>query len=431
MNPSLALADASFVFSHDAATGYIRPNTLSPDGLTWSYTKTQKGGFYQQLQDGARALDLRPKLLYNGTVVFHHGKITIHTISFEDALVEVIQWCQENPTEIVLLLTSHYSFGTAQTYYNTDYDDDGGGYYLTDDDNEANDENDDQSGDKYDSMVSALSRIYSQLGILYLSCQDVYGWTVETIMEQAALSSGGVLLALDGQNSYPGGQCAKSNYIETEMVTCWTNATTSCKTSDVPYRQLKDYVLKSANSPATDSNQQLGPPSNLYRYPLFQIQALWQVSVQSAAIGIAHFSNILADDKESKLHAKLVTLIHSESMPYSISLFTMDNVALHGNAITSVLRNRCGQSILGSSVPCGPDLPAPRLHYVHVEPKAIVTFLLSLYLVALVFFFFRKRPQSLSVIHNSCSRAYRTLMPFHGGSKEESLILQEPRSTII
>ena len=424
LNPNLALAEASFVFSHDAATGYIKPNTLTPDGLTYSYTKTQKGTFYQQLQDGARALDLRPKLLYNGTVVFHHGKITVQSVSFAEALSHVIQWCQENPTEIVFLLTGHYSFGRAPSSNANDKDDD-----VFDDDNALYD-----SSDRNAAMVQALQEIYSESGVLYVSCEDVYGWSIETVLEQASLPSGGVLLALDGQNTYPGRSCAKSNYIESEIVTCWTNGT-SCKTSDQQYQRLENYILQSANNPATDDSSQLGPPNNLYRYPLNQIQALWQVSVQSAAIGLAHFSTILADDHDSRLHKKLVSLIHEERMPVSISLFTIDNVALHGNAITSVLRNRCGQSIV-TDVPCGPDLPPPRLDYFHLEARTVLPVLLSVYLVALLVNFIRKHPYFVErLLRQGMSRmsksgSWGTWSSSSSRGKNEALILKHPEKTL-
>ena len=391
MNPDLELSEASFVFAHDAATGYIQRNHLIPDGLTWTYTKTQVGSLYQQLQDGARALDLRPKLWRNGTVVFHHGAITV-PVNFETALADVLRWCQENPTEIVLLLTGHYSFGTAQHQMSSNDD-------MVDIYDEVYDDDDDamyDQSDKNAAMVTALQTIYDKNGVLYLSCGDVYGWTIETVQEQASLATGGFVLALDGQGSYPGASCFKDNWVENELVTCWTNGT-SCKTSDLPYERLEDYVLQSANNAATDESKTLGPPSNLYRYPLNEIQAIWQVTVQSAAIGLAHFSNILADNQASQLHVKLVDLIHRESMPGSISLLAVDNVALHGNALTSVLRNRCGQSIL-TDIPCGPDLAPPRLHYWHVETRVVFSLLLGLYVTILTVVFFRKRPHLLRAL---------------------------------
>ena len=427
MNPALPLAQASFVLAHDAATGYILKNHLTPDGVTWSYTKTQNGNLYSQLQDGARALDLRPKLLYNGTLVFHHGVITV-PINFETALSDVVRWCQENPEEIVLLLTSHYKFGKAHSsstsnddnVYNDDDDDD----EVKDDDDNINDQSDQNSV-----MVNALQKIYDKYGVTYLSCADVYEWTIETVQEQATLPNGGILLALDGKDVYPGRFCGKDNYIESHLVTCWTNGT-SCKTSNLPWEALQEYILESANNPQTDNSNQLGPPSNLYRYPLNEIQALWQVTTASATIGLAHFSNILADDQASQLHEKLVHLIYQENMPGSISLLAVDNVALHGNALTSVLRNRCGQSILEH--PCGSDLAPPRMHYWHVPVHVVLSLLLSAYVVVMVIVFFRKRPHLVQAMRDAADQVWAS---GRNGtetedSKQETLISQYPQATL-
>ena len=100
INKDLKLNEASFVLAHDAATGYLNTIASDSDGSSrgsssayydeydnvdnmagyrdssssssnrWStittrllslYGKTQVGSVYDQLNDGARALDLRPK----------------------------------------------------------------------------------------------------------------------------------------------------------------------------------------------------------------------------------------------------------------------------------------------------------------------------------------------------------------------------------
>jgi hypothetical protein len=47
--------------------------------------------------------------------------------------------------------------------------------------------------------IEAIQSIYSEMGVAYFHCNDVYGLTVEETMQIAELSSGGYLLALDGQ----------------------------------------------------------------------------------------------------------------------------------------------------------------------------------------------------------------------------------------
>ena len=76
----LLLSEAGFLLSHNAATGYLkRKSGLLTNGATNLYSKNQIGDAYKQLDDGARALDVRPKLLANGTVVLHHGALPIAT----------------------------------------------------------------------------------------------------------------------------------------------------------------------------------------------------------------------------------------------------------------------------------------------------------------------------------------------------------------
>jgi hypothetical protein len=108
---------------------------------------------------------------------------------------------------------------------------------------------------------------------------------------------------------------------------------------------LKEYTLASANNEPTDRNDVLGPPASLYDYPFNEIQALWQVNAASAALGIAHVSNLIDDNTKSKINAQIVDWIYEGSYQ-SVSLLAVDHVQLNGNALLSVLRNRCGQSEL-------------------------------------------------------------------------------------
>ena len=355
----LLLSGASFVLSHDAATGFIKPG-FSRAGISSVYSKTQEGILYEQLDSGARALDL---ILANGTTIFHHGAIRIH-VAFESAIEEVVRWAKDNPTELVLLLTSHFSY-----------------------------ENSFQYDDDPDAMITALESIYTSFGISYLTCGDIYGWTIGDAKEGAALSGGahGYLLAVDGRD-FSGTGCAKENYVEcrffqpgfltsreekrtnvyvrfdqshrslaclylkAQLVTCWGhNNKTSCKNSREQWERLKIYTLASANNEPTDDNSRLGPPYSLDVYPFNEIQALWQVDGHAVAMGISHFSSIIKDNHASNVNADMVDLIYN-GVFNQISLLAVDNVALHGNALLSVLRNTCGQSI---SEDCGTDVPPP------------------------------------------------------------------------
>ena len=367
----LFLSEASFLMSHDSATGYIQPANIGGSGsssssgggsssshslassLTWQYSKNQIGSVYQQLDDGARALDLRPKLLTNGTIIFQHGDINIG-VTLEQVLADAVRWCTDNHQqhhseeqddtnsgELILLLPSNFAYQKSQSSGFTD-----------DDDSYGNNHN------GVASIVSIMESIYAQYNIPYVHCSDVYGMTVAEVMELAALPTGGYMIAMDGQDYY-GTPCAKPNWVEEELVPCYIKSL-SCthRTSYLPSK-LKSYILQSTNNDVTDDKHTLGPPANLYQYPLNEIQALWQVTSASAMIGMSRMSSILEDNRRSRLNEVLVSMIHQNEFQ-AISVLAVDNVALHGNAILSVLRTACGQSNLEE---CGSALAAPRLTY--------------------------------------------------------------------
>jgi hypothetical protein len=322
--------------SHDATTGYLPPNRLT--GAANLYAKNQIGSLYQQLQDGARAFDVRPKFLTNGTVVFHHGAITV-PVTLEHILSDVIRWASENPDELVLLFHFLPVFQS--------------GMYID-----------------TDTAVTTLSQVYETMGVSYRSCQDIYGLTVGETMELAALSSsGGHVLALDHQDQYLS-SCVKMNYLSNHIVTCYPRSSNNNNNqSTIPpctkpnisptLDSLKAYAMASANNEPSDSNYQLGPPASLETSPFFAIQALWQIDAYSAASGLGHLSSLLDDNTKSQVNAHIVDWIYDGAFQ-SLSLMLVDHVQLNGNAILSVLRAQCGQA---SSVLdlCGNAISKPRL----------------------------------------------------------------------
>ena len=294
MNPSLLLSSVSFLMSHDAATGYIKRTSLSGGGVIASYGKNQVGTAYDQLNNGARALDLRPYYLTNGTVIFHHGLVNI-PVTMEQLVSDVVRWCGENDDELVLLLSSELGYES----YNDQYSDD-----LV--------------------AIQAISSIYNKLGVSYLKCTDVYGLTVEETMELASLPFGGYALALDGQDR-DASFCGKSNWVASKLVTCYPPGEEKCTNgrNSQPMSSLKEYILASANNEATDDSSTLGPPASLYYHPFNEIQALWQVTVASATAGLAHFSSILNDNIKSKINEEMVDMIYDGNFQ-AISLFAVD-----------------------------------------------------------------------------------------------------------
>jgi hypothetical protein len=329
MNPYMLLSEASFLMSHDAATGYLtsKRGVSGISGATNLYAKNQRGSVYDQLNNGARALDVRPRLLQNGTVLLHHGAIGI-SVTLKTLVLDAIRWCNENPDELVLIFHSNLVY---QQNVQPDAD----------------------------TAANALSQVYNRLGVAYAECDDIYGATVQETMEMAELSSGGYLLALDRHDAYAS-FCGKSNYIGDQIVTCYPNNTLPCTNSKSPsHSMLKDYVLACANNDASDSSYVLGPPESLCDYPFNSIQGLWQVDTHSAAMGVAHVSSIIDDNTKSRINADLVDWIYNGEFD-AISLLMVDHVALNGNALLSVLRNTCGQSELADDS-CGMAISKPRI----------------------------------------------------------------------
>ena len=305
INPNLYLTQASFVMAHDAATGYLNINNGNNnenngdngssssavynseyDGVDnmnyndkddannnnnnnnnngynypsrWNtittkllslYGKTQVGTVYDQLNDGARALDLRPKIYNNGTVGFHHGSlidIPLNSITLSGLLEDAKQWCNDNPTELVLIFHSElvheagYNGLSSQVYLEVDDDtyyveyenenDDGDDGVNDDDVANNNDQADDdaQAGDDdvddanaanddgqqqqqqqqqfqyYYSGIAKMKEIYASAGVPYYSCDKMSGLTVGEAMTMADLSETGgkgYLLAVDRHDMY-------------------------------------------------------------------------------------------------------------------------------------------------------------------------------------------------------------------------------------
>jgi hypothetical protein len=351
LNPSQLLSSASFLLSHDSATGYFQKGF--PSSVISLYAKNQIGTVYDQLNDGARALDVRPKLLHNGTVVLQHGAITI-PVSLERLVMDALKWCTENPDELVLIFHSNMA------YEFSNVTNDGG-----------------------ESALTALSQVYETLGVPYVECGDVYGLTVEETMELAVLpNNGGYLLALDRHDFYSS-FCGKMNWVKDQLVTCYPNGTLPCTNKNSPvFDELREYILASANNQPSDDFNTLGPPASLDTYPFNEIQALWQVDGHSAAMGISKLSSLIDDNTKSQINAKLVDMIYEQGefqATSTISLLAVDHVRLNGNALLSVLRTACGQSDLDE---CGEQISKPRMQR---KPMSTLSFFVTVAVYAAFF----------------------------------------------
>ena len=119
-------------------------------------------------------------------------------------------------------------------------------------------------------------------------------------------------------------------------------------------------MLANANNDPTDCWYLLGLPAKIQKYPLNEIQSLWQVTTALAVIEVSQLSSILRDNKKSCLIKEIVDMIHI-GMFDSISILTVDNVALYGYDLLLVICTRCGQASEMSL--CGLALSKPKLVY--------------------------------------------------------------------
>ena len=172
--------------------------------------------------------------------------------------------------------------------------------------------------------------------------------------------------------------CGKANWAKDQLVTCHSRAQQQSPSSylhctDIKgsgtskFNALKAYVTASTNNEATNGFYILGPPADSSYFPFNQIQGFWQVDTTSVQIGITRAaSNLLDDNRRSEVNKQMVTLAYNGDFN-AISVFALDNVALNGNAMFSVLRNACGQSVAETvdaqtSMPCGQDLELPDMN---------------------------------------------------------------------
>lgn len=140
------------VMTHDSATGEATNRTF----IVADWSKTQDSGLVSQLDCGARAFDYRP-LYKNNELIAHHGEFEIHK-TMESTLQELIQWCNNHPTELVILYLSHFD------------------------------------GDNCQSAVLSLLQKYNITVIQ--DCALTSQWTYATAKSKSALPQGGSLLSV-------------------------------------------------------------------------------------------------------------------------------------------------------------------------------------------------------------------------------------------
>ncbi|CAJ1329344.1 unnamed protein product [Effrenium voratum] len=286
------------LMAHDAATGYL-DSPLSPV-VPWARTqpKDPSAAFTTQLNCGARALDFRGHVSASGHLMFHHGDVEV-TRDAAAAVGEIVHWAAQHPAveDLVLL----YSW--------------------------------DCTGDGCDQK---MAEVFAKENITVISdCQQLGRLSLEEAARLARLPGGGQVLVItdcvqsdydealacsgfDGPSAeaalaaLPGcgdlggfeaqrrcgealrGRLGQGRRLRSQVLgyyQCWQGATNA----DFAVKRLMDYLVNVSSTDPKDS--------------FVELQALWQETPKSVAIGVAHFSSLIKDEEKSGLNAMMVEKI--------------------------------------------------------------------------------------------------------------------------
>ncbi|CAE8603235.1 unnamed protein product [Polarella glacialis] len=312
----ILLNSAPFLYSHNAGTGLGMSGCLgkgeeracNPGGhdpyTQPSDTQTQQGSLADQLNCGARALDLK-LAQYDGKVIFHHdwatsmGEINLPgKMNFTSSMVDVISWASQHPDELVMLIFNHCMNFNKST------------------------------SEVIDCYAPFFANKVQELGINIVpglggpTCHSGTGtgMTLEAAKKAATLPGGGMLLAVfDDSNS---STCTNEHY--DDSVT-WGETMTWKRYNQCPYL-------------GTENNES-APWTNLWKYlqrcfgtdpqgKLHESQALWQ-----ATSNAAYF--IITNEEHSMINEAVYKQIESGFLPTSeLNLLKMNSICHWGPEIS-------------------------------------------------------------------------------------------------
>lgn len=276
----------SAVMSHDAVTGEMdqdRDGIIH--GVEDAYTITQSASLVKQLECGARALDYRPFLLNDGTVVAHHGSHVVKK-PMTESLTEITGFLQPL-SELVLLYVSHFDGETS-------------GCKST------------KEEENCQETKEAVVKLLQSRNIPFVqNCGDLVGLTV-----QAAYNKGKLFAVLD---------CMEEQY--DPSITCYgLDYTCYGRNQDKAWSKFEAYMDKSSAA--------VNPATN----PLLRMQqAHWQSSTESVPLGLAHGSSVLEDEQKAGVNSWLAEQIKTKRFR-GLNLVELDNVCDNGTAVFAALQ---------------------------------------------------------------------------------------------
>lgn len=303
---NISLFRFPFIMTHDSGTGY-----LTSDNVVNKWAKTQSDGFTSQLECGARAFDVRPKLVA-GTLYMAHGVVTVN-VPISSVLEETMEWCHNHVDELVILYVSH---GDGQ------------------------------------GVDEAMSALLASKNITFIDDTLNEEYTVGQAMQQSDTIRGGSLLAISdramSENYDPSTECyyevkegdmddddddeadewdeekLSSNSSSVLYTWCYDNATQL-----YPFNHMWDSLKQVSSKPISPSAGQMQ-----------MLQAHWQYSASSVAAGVLHDSSILLDTQRSHINSKVADQLSEKGLLLNVNVVELDDVCHDGDLVFKALRHR-------------------------------------------------------------------------------------------
>lgn len=350
----LPLNQYPFIEAHDAATGYLEPEHLV-QRIIYDWTKTQSGSMGEQLDCGARAFDWRPRK-ENGTLVFHHGSVTVPH-AHVSALEEVVTWANNNvdaehPEHSLVLINAWDCVG--------------------------------EGGCNYDMLAD-----FDKLGVPILTndrCDELWNMTVGAALEAGRLAGGGSVLAHNGCAGPDGwvtytDEYECSGFLNTTAGDKWRAEVQNCvgplpfaTSPHEPHPHDLDLgafdwsrILECAKTLvgiiAVPSHYNCHRPLGLHHdyafdrmlqfsghitsleppampnARLYSALANWAEGIEDVVLGFLHASSLLGDEHRSGLNAQLTEWVLAGEFKH-INLLSVNNVCHGGNELLDALRTR-------------------------------------------------------------------------------------------
>lgn len=218
----ILLSEVPFLFTHDSATGYIGSHDIEK-----GFFQTQGVELTTQLTCGARALDIRVLLDHDGAIRYHHGELLawVSDQTLDNTLPGLVQWSQDHPTELVLLMLSHC--------YTRKF-----------------------IGLKWEHVSCTDSRLmgaFTKQGIKAATdCSTINAWTAAEATQHATMERGGKMLVIPGED-----YCLSANFDEgvnkRELVKPYVERTMQASRSGHHLFSVQAFVQQRLTVPLADS----------------------------------------------------------------------------------------------------------------------------------------------------------------------------------